>query len=258
MNLLKILKCLIRDVTWELLDLMGRFDPSLSAQLAALYQSCSLAVEAEQIIEKSSADPKASLLVGFFNQIKFYKNLNISHNVFSSPLVRSLLDATKSRFASAFKFLTTSTNHFNLSKELPPNTTVVILQHNLAKTELLAAVLDASKQGSNSTGKASRLQTQANSNSTSKSKTTVFKVSTDPFQLYHLQQLWREWKSSLQAFNLKIEFQLDNDLIKKNVGSSLLEHSEGISELMKLYLNPNNPVNFLNFFFSKVSFLNHL
>ena len=208
----------------------------------ALYQSCAAGVEAEQILEKSSADPKASVLVGYFNQMSFYRELNVSHNVLNSPLVRALLDATKQRF-SAFKMLNVSPNHFNYTKDLPANCVLLVLQHNKAKTELISAVLEAPKLGSTSTGgKASRLQTQTSTSAYPKPKTTVVKAPTDSFQLYHLQQLWKEWKSELQAFNLKIEFQQDNELIKKNSGSSLMSPLIGLSDLMKLYLNPNNPV----------------
>lgn len=176
--------------------------------------------------------------------MSFYRRINVSHNVLNSPLVRALLDATKQRF-SAFKMLNVSPNHFNFTKDLPANCILLVLQHNQAKTELIGAVLEAPKLGLMSTGgKASRLQTQTSTSAYPKHKTTVVKTPTDPFQLYHLQQLWKEWKSELQAFNLKIEFQQDNELIKKNDESSLMSSLTGISDLMKLYLNPNNPVSF--------------
>ena len=76
------------------------------------------------------------------------------------------------------------------------------------------------------------------------SKTTAIKIKTDPFELYHLQQQWKDWKATLQAFNLKIEFQLNNDLIQRPGLSServINTHSENISELMRVYLNSNNP-----------------
>lgn len=46
----------------------------------------------------------------------------------------------------------------------------------------------------------------------------------------------------MQAFNLKIEFQLNNDLIQKTPGEkSVLGLHENISELMQIYLNSSNP-----------------
>lgn len=60
--------------------------------------------------------------------------------------------------------------------------------------------------------------------------------------MHHLQQQWKEWKSSLQAFNLKIEFQLNNNLVTKKTNSENLTARDQLSELMQIYLNSNNPV----------------
>lgn len=74
-------------------------------------------------------------------------------------------------------------------------------------------------------------------------KSSAIKIKTHPFELYHLQQQWKEWKSNLQAFNLKIEFQLSNDLLKKNNNENdNYSTREQINELMKVYLNSGSPV----------------
>lgn len=58
-----------------------------------------------------------------------------------------------------------------------------------------------------------------------------------------MQQQWKEWKSNLQAFNLKVEFQLSNDLmIKKSPIEAVMDHGE-LNDLMKIYLNSGSPVN---------------
>ena len=72
-------------------------------------------------------------------------------------------------------------------------------------------------------------------------KSSSIKVKTHPFELYHLQQQWKEWKLNLQSFNLKIEFQLNNDLIKKIHSDKTTAH-EKLSDIMKIYLNSSNPV----------------
>jgi hypothetical protein len=72
-------------------------------------------------------------------------------------------------------------------------------------------------------------------------KSSSIKVKTHPFELFHLQQQWKEWKSSLQSFNLKIEFQLNNDLIKKTHSDNTTAQ-EQLSDIMQIYLNSNNPV----------------
>lgn len=89
-------------------------------------------IEAERIVEKCSQDPKNSLLTGCLNQIKFYQQLNVEHNTLNSPIVKQLIDLTKSKL-TAFKYLTVNPNHFNLSKDLPLNYTLLVLQHNSSR-----------------------------------------------------------------------------------------------------------------------------
>lgn len=95
-------------------------------------KSCSNSIEAEHIVEKSSTDPKGSLLVGCLSQIKFYKNRSVRYNALNSPIVKQLLDVTKSKM-NAFKFLSVNANLFNVTKDLPLNYTFLVLQHNPAK-----------------------------------------------------------------------------------------------------------------------------
>jgi hypothetical protein len=79
------------------------------------------------------------------------------------------------------------------------------------------------------------------------SKTFAIKIKCDPFELYHLQQQWKEWKANLQSFNLKIEFQLNNDLIHKTnetKGNDTYRNQStyNLNDLIKIYLNEKNPV----------------
>lgn len=148
----------MRDISYELIELIGRFDLQLCTQLISLYQvgainmcvfksnsikfhglffflfeqSCSNALEIEQVVEKSSVDPKNSLLVSYLHQQNFYQEKAVTYNSLNSPLIKQLLDATKLKF-NAFKYLNPTINHFNLSKDLPHNYLVVIMQHNKAK-----------------------------------------------------------------------------------------------------------------------------
>lgn len=89
-------------------------------------------IEAERVVEKSSLDPKNSLLTGCLNQIKFYRERNIKRNLLNSPAIKQLIDFTKSKL-TAFKYLTVNPNHFNLSKDLPLNYTILVMQHNPSK-----------------------------------------------------------------------------------------------------------------------------
>ena len=112
-----------------MIEIVGRYDLSLCSQFIALYQSCSNALEIEHIVEKSSLDPKNSLLVSYLHQMKFYQKMNITCNVLNSPIVKQILDGTKSKF-NALKYLTVNSNHFNMCKDLPANCLVIIIQHN--------------------------------------------------------------------------------------------------------------------------------
>ena len=127
-------KLLSQRISSEMIELVGRYDMNLCSQLIAFYQSCTSIIEAERIVEKSSLDPKNSLLTGCLNQIKFYERRHIKHNSLNSPVVNQLIDLTKSKL-TAFKYLTLNPNHYNLSKDLPLNYTILVLQHNTYKYE---------------------------------------------------------------------------------------------------------------------------
>jgi hypothetical protein len=62
-------------------------------------------------------------------------------------------------------------------------------------------------------------------------KTSVLKVNTDPLQLSILQQQWKEWKSNLQTFNLKLELQSNNELISKHT-----DVTKNINTTIKTYM----------------------
>ena len=71
----------------------------------------------------------------------------------------------------------------------------------------------------------------------------ILKIKTDPFELNHLQQQWREWKSSLQQFNLKLEFQLNNDSVKNKPNASKMDQysfSSQSDQMLKYYLSPSS------------------
>lgn len=89
-------------------------------------------------------------------------------------------------------------------------------------------------------------------NSAGQTKAAAFKVKTDPFELNYLLQQWKDWKTSLQSFNLKIEFQLNNDLIEKKTKSSQLAHST--NGFIKYYLDPSSAVSFLSIILSEILF----
>jgi hypothetical protein len=88
------------------------------------------------VIEKSSLDPKNSLLVSLLHQMKYFQNKSVTQNLLNSPIIKQTLDSTKLKF-NAFKYLNPTLNHFNLSKDLPANYLVLVLQHN--KTKLVVA-----------------------------------------------------------------------------------------------------------------------
>ena len=248
-------KSLIRSVTFELIELMGRFDSQFTSQLIALYQSCSNAIDIEHVIEKSSLDPKNSLLTGYLHQINFLKKVNLEKNCLNSPIVKQLLEATKANF-NAFKYLNVNSSHFTLQQCLPSNYTIFLMQHNQFKTELYVTILAKSLGGASGAGggaapaKGGAKAPAANAASTSGSKPMILKIKTDPFELNHLQQQWREWKSSLQQFNLKLEFQLNNDSNKKTAsplaslstqaGSFYKTTFSQTDEMLKYYLSPSS------------------
>ena len=103
------------------------------------------------------------------------------------------------------------------------------------RNELFATILDRSK-----TGQAQKNSKQQVPNGVSPSKAAVIKVKTDPFELNYLLQQWKEWKANLQSFNLKLEFQLNNDLIKKQTSSN--QTTENIGDSIKYYLDPSSAV----------------
>ena len=175
--------------------------------------------------------------------MNFYSAKNVTQNALNSPIIKQLMDGIRSKF-NAFKYLNVQMNHFNMSKDLPSNYNLLIIQHNSSKSELYAAVLDRSKGTANAPG-AKKTQTSA-SNTT---KAQVIKLKTDPFELTHLKHQWKQWKQDLQAFNLKIEFQLNNDLIRKSENNLETKRSDFsrshdyLNDSLKHYLSTSNAVN---------------
>lgn len=199
----------------------------------------------EQIVEKASLDPKNSLITGYLHQLKFYSSIQVETNALNSPIIKQILDLTKSRF-NAHRLLQITGAHFSLSKDLPSNYTVLLLQHNQQKTELYCSLLDCSKNQSSAKGKS-----QAASSSNNKS--IVNKMKVDTFQLTHLQEQWREWKNDLKTFNLKLEYQITASLSKKEASGATTAtintatntdqqpaDSDQFSDLYKWYLNSSN------------------
>ncbi len=181
--------------------------------------------------------------------MNFFTAKNVAQNTLNSPINKQLLDGIKSKF-NAFKYLSVQMNHFNMSKDLPSNYNLLIIQHNTSKTELYAVVLDRPKATGNVPG-AKKTQTSA-SNTT---KAQVIKLKTDPFELTHLKHQWKQWKQDLQAFNLKIEFQLNNDLIRKSESnterkiSNFFRSDDYVNDSLKHYLSTSNAVNILHFLY---------
>ena len=71
----------------------------------------------------------------------------------------------------------------------------------------------------------------------------ALKVDCDPFELSRLQAKWKEWKSELQAFNLKLEFQINNELLRKDSASNNSVNNSPLdfaNNLMRHYLNPSS------------------
>ena len=105
---------------------------------------------------------------------------------------------------------------------------------------------------------------QVKASSQSVNRTTVTKIKTKPAELSNLQQKWREWRNDLKNFHLKLEFQINNSLSKKEATlQSSVVHGEQntlsatpqslqigekeIEDLAKYYLNSNNSVSFYLF-----------
>lgn len=102
-----------------------------------------------------------------------------------------------------------------------------------SRNELFVSILDNAKSGSKNSK-------QPIANSAGQTKAAVLKIKTDPFELNYLLQQWKDWKANLQSFNLKIEFQLNNDLIKKQTNSS--ELSDNQNDFIKFYLDSSSNV----------------
>lgn len=215
-------KELIANISYEFIEMIGCYDPALCGQFIALYQSSVNAMRIEQIVEKSSMDPKGSLITGYLHQLKHFKKLNTTRNALNSPVVAKMLEMTRSRF-NAYKYLSPSATHFTLSKDLPTNYLLFIVQLNQRKNEMYITLLDRGK-GSSAAAAAttSKGAGKGNNQSTSNAfslKSMVSKAKYDPFRLAFLKSQWKEWRNDLLAFNSKLEFQVNsssnNDTLNK-------------------------------------------
>ena len=112
-----------------MIEMVGCYDTQFSAQLIAIYQSCTNGIKIEDIIRKSSIDPKNSLLTSYLHQLDFFKQSNVTNNSLNSPVIKQLLESTRNKF-NAFKYLSVTSNHFNYNRDLPINYLFFIMQLN--------------------------------------------------------------------------------------------------------------------------------
>lgn len=69
----------------------------------------------------------------------------------------------------------------------------------------------------------------------------AIKIETDENEFHELQHQWRLWKYDLQTLNLKIEFHLNHEIIKRQMLANLNASSTAGAE--EQYFNSNASVN---------------
>ncbi|XP_048585353.1 cilia- and flagella-associated protein 46 isoform X2 [Nematostella vectensis] len=131
---------LVAKAAYEIVECIGNHDMSTTAQYLALYQSCYMSHQLEEVLCRAQADPAVSRQASLIRQRR------------ALSAVDFLTDSTSSVFTSnthhlgdceAWRRLSVMRNHLELTKEFSvTNLQFVVLQHSPDRRFLYGAVLD--------------------------------------------------------------------------------------------------------------------
>ncbi|CAL8368626.1 unnamed protein product [Gadus morhua 'NCC'] len=144
---------ILAEASLNMLECHGQLDPAMTGQYLALYQSCrSSAAMAEVLASASSGASGASRLSSFLGLLG---DLHHSQEETPSSRLRALKDHLTT-LSQAYRHLAINPNHLSILGELPPNLTLLLLQHNQDGSKLYGALYEKVEPMDHQKGKAAQ------------------------------------------------------------------------------------------------------
>ncbi|KAJ3610538.1 hypothetical protein NHX12_022630 [Muraenolepis orangiensis] len=143
----------LADASLQMLECHGRLDPAASGQYLALYQSCRSSAAMAQVLGSAcSRAPGASHLSSLLG---LHANLLRSHDEIPSSRLRAVEDHL-SALPQAYRHLAIDPDHLSILGDLPPNLTLLLLQHNHDGSKLYGALYEKGQPTDQHKGKAAQ------------------------------------------------------------------------------------------------------
>lgn len=127
--------------SFELVEVLGQYDPGLAAQFLMLAQSNQFVKFATDVIRKLQFDTGKSQFAALLRQQQLLIENDLAENGTNTSLFETI-DSTLMRTTEAWPRLKLSKNHLDLSKDFAINFNFAVLQFNEDRTALYAAVFD--------------------------------------------------------------------------------------------------------------------
>ncbi|CAL8255435.1 unnamed protein product [Lota lota] len=144
---------ILAEASLNMLECHGQLDPAMTGQYLALYQSCrSSAAMAEVLGSACSGASGASRLSSLLGLLGY---LQRSQEETPSSRLRALEDHLAT-LSQAYRHLAINPNHLSILGDLPPNLTLLLLQHNQDGSKLYGALYEKGEPVDHPKGKAAQ------------------------------------------------------------------------------------------------------
>ncbi|XP_068112949.1 cilia- and flagella-associated protein 46 isoform X2 [Hyperolius riggenbachi] len=131
----------------EICSCFGQFDPLTAASFLALHQSCSSSKIAEDLVLTATRNTSSSQFAALLHLQQYLKSKGDE-----GPL-RKQVEQKLATISRVWGNLQITMQHFSIFNELPPNFTIIILQHSEDGSFLYGALLEKAKVISTQKGK---------------------------------------------------------------------------------------------------------
>lgn len=200
----------------ELVECFGQYDPAISSQFLALFQSCQISMYLDHLLHLSQPDPSQSKLAALLHQRDNLLQKDLTYNNSSGNIMASIQMALESDW-QAWKKKLIMVNHLDIYKDLPANFNFIILQHSPDKSFLYGAVLDKPK----SSGAGSDKKNNPKQSAPATSRAKVIGTETNRTDLENLLARCRNHYHNVQQLLVKQEYQRSQAALRQKMLENL-------------------------------------
>ncbi|XP_053406399.1 cilia- and flagella-associated protein 46-like [Mercenaria mercenaria] len=202
----------------ELVECFGQYDPVISTQFLALYQSCNISVRLNDLLHRAQLDPIQSKLAALLRQRENLLTKDVSYNTGASSVMTTVQNALENDW-QAWKKMDILSNHMDILKELPSNFNFIVLQHSPDKKFLYGAVMDKPK-GTPAAGGGDK-KGNPKQGAPAPSRAKVFGMETSRAELEALLSKCREHRQNVQQLLVKQEYQRSQAAMRRKMLENL-------------------------------------